>query len=208
MVSAAGVAVSVGNFGEDRSVADTQKKAASALGNYLSEGNKEPYRRTQYLREIAERLVDLRELFTTDQGDPDWRGQSWEYRQAVSEVYEMAGVKSDQLVTVAAAIRYHIGNVLRDRLDPDDLANIGLTKVSPRERSNERRAKQAEMLARVRGSERLDVLRALAATLAMLQQVDLSDLKTATVRQRRDAKVLLNDIETKARILRERITPE
>lgn len=88
--------------------------------------------RAPLLRRAAGHLVELRGLYTTRDGDPDWRGQSWAYRQAVGEVYAEAGLEPDDPLKVA--LRYHIGNALREDLTEEQLEHAGLTLKPPRER--------------------------------------------------------------------------
>jgi hypothetical protein len=84
--------------------------------------------RTDLLRELAEVVVDLRAAFG------DWSGHDWEYRQAITRLYEEAGVPTDSVASVQAALRYHVGNALRRRVAPEDLKAAGLMAASPRER--------------------------------------------------------------------------
>lgn len=95
--------------------------------------------RTQVLRSLAEVVVELRSR-TLENGTPDWAGRSWEYRQAAHAAYEAAGIPADAQAGIQAAIRYHVGNLLRERLTPEELQRAGLLGVSPRERIAAQRA--------------------------------------------------------------------
>ena len=97
--------------------------------------------RAPALREAAGYLVELRSLFTTKAGDTDWRGQSWDYRRAVGEVYGDAGLAPDDPIKVA--LRYHIGNALREDLTPEQLEEAGLSARAPRDRMQWRYKKGA-----------------------------------------------------------------
>jgi hypothetical protein len=103
--------------------------------------------RTDHLKEVAAIIVDLRSHFVLENGRVDWSGRSPAYRAAVRAIYERGHVPSDKYDTVQAALRYHVGNLLRQRADADDLAAVGLSSISPKERNG-----------RIR-----DVVRALAA---------------------------------------------
>lgn len=95
--------------------------------------------RTDTLREVAEAFVDARTFFYTKDAEVDWKGSTHAYRRWVREAFEKAGIPRDEASSLQAAIRYHAGNILRDRLDPQTLAELGLIAESPRERAAERR---------------------------------------------------------------------
>lgn len=118
--------------------------------------------RTQHLRAVAEAYIDAREHFYTKDGDPDWAGRTYAYRQWIRETVSMAHLPQDGKQTIQAAVRYHLGNILRDRLDPETLESIGLRKESPRERSVEKRAGTAALLRVVSGAEALTTLEDMA----------------------------------------------
>ncbi len=181
----------------DRPTARLRDKAAQAIRRYRTAGEDE---RTAILREVAEIFVDLRSHFYLDDGSTDWRGQTYPYRQVIGEVFSMASVPKDELSTVSAAIRYHVGNVLRERLDPDDLEAIGLRPASPRERSVEKRERQSVLLNALRLGpnlgQGLDVLRSLTAAHALLSRVPdgaFRDLEDPA--PRKAAKTLLTDLQ-------------
>lgn len=90
--------------------------------------------RTAKYRQVADLLIDLRALHTAPDGSPDWAGRSFDYRAAVRDIYSLAGLSSDSSDPHKAALRYHIGNALRERLTPDQLEEAGLTKANPRDR--------------------------------------------------------------------------
>lgn len=97
---------------------------------------------TDTYRKLAGVIVDLRKRFPNSKGTgPDWRGTTQEYRDAAGRMYEAAGVPADSLSGMQAAIRYHIGNVLRERLTEKELLDAGLQAEGPLERS--RRSREA-----------------------------------------------------------------
>jgi hypothetical protein len=128
-------------------IAETQLAAIAALRNYLAES--QPYLKTNLLRQVAERMADLRAQCLTSDGEIDWRGAGWQYRSAAAEVYGMAGLRGDDKETVTSNLRYHIGNELRERLTAEELASAGLSCSSPRQKSVIIRARQQERLASV-----------------------------------------------------------
>ncbi|AYN59111.1 hypothetical protein HOU52_gp25 [Arthrobacter phage Yang] len=124
-------------------LADIQAAATSALAGSLSAQDVE---RTELLRGVARNFVDARAHFFNRDGEPDWTGRTHAYRTWVREVMSRAHVPADEVTTLQAAIRYHSGNVLRDRLGDEAIADLGLRKESPRERSVEKRERTSETL--------------------------------------------------------------
>jgi hypothetical protein len=112
----------------------------------------DPDGRTAILRELAEDLVSVRSHFGRADGSPDWKGGSHPYRVFVRDLFGEADVSKSQQAGIQAAIRYHVGAVLRQRLDADALAEYGLIPQTPRQRSADRRhARTAEAVAPDRG---------------------------------------------------------
>lgn len=136
--------------------------------------------RTAHFRAVAEAYVDARALFYTKDGAPDWTGKTYAYRNWVREVTGGANIPASMRTTVQAAVRYHIGNVLRERLAPDELAAVGLRAVSPRERSVEKREGTSAALNMLNGGAPLDQLvditTAAATFTRALRRVDTSGL--------------------------------
>ena len=99
--------------------------------------------RAPSLRQIAGLLVELRGFHTTKDGLPDWRGQSWAYRSEVGEIYDEAGLDAAGEGSLKVALRYHIGNALREDLTPEQLEEVGLHVKPPRERTAGRYKKGA-----------------------------------------------------------------
>lgn len=96
-------------------------------------------------RDAAQALVKLRALHTTRDGRPDWRGQSWDYRQRVNDIYNAAGLPSTPNHPIKSALRYHLGNALRESLSEDELQDAGLHITTPRDRQYARFLKQTGM---------------------------------------------------------------
>lgn len=120
---------------------DLTRAATRALRKAV---NSEGADRTRLLRQVADLLVDLRALYTDSDGEPDWRGKSYAYRDAVRAIYAGAGLSADTNDSTKTALRYHIGNVLRERLDEDTLKAVGLSALDPRDRQAKRRAELGE----------------------------------------------------------------
>lgn len=105
-------------------------RAARLLGDYVATGRT----RKDILKDVAEALVELRATYSLEDGRRDLGGRSPAYREAVSEIYSRAHVPRDKYDTVQAALRYHVGNLLRERFDADELAAVGLKSTSPKAR--------------------------------------------------------------------------
>lgn len=91
-------------------------------------------RSTHQLKALAPLIVELRSRHSLKNGLPDWSGRSPEYRADMHWIYAEARIPADQLDTVQAALRYHVGNLLRERASLLDLEAVGLKATSPKER--------------------------------------------------------------------------
>jgi hypothetical protein len=106
--------------------------------------------RTPLYRDLAAHTVALREHFLTAQGTPDWIGRTSAYRHTVRDLYSAADYTPEEADGVQSAIRYHIGNLVREVLHPEALEDLGLDEISPLERARETRRDQTILLARAR----------------------------------------------------------
>ncbi len=122
---------------------EIQIAAIQHLRNYKSGPETE---KTTNLRAVATSFVDAREHFFTPEGTPDWKGRTHAYRLWVRETMTLASIQADELGTVQAAIRYHVGNIVRERMNEDELQNLGLSATSPRERSVAKRERNTSVL--------------------------------------------------------------
>lgn len=144
------------------------ERAVKILRAYLAD------HRTDRLRDLAEIVVELRGAHHLDDGRPDWGGRSAAYRQTMADVYARARVPEERLDTVQAALRYHVGNLLRERASADELEAVGLSPVAPKTRlANERAALAAQ---RALSAPPQDVARLTAYALALLRFVDPSKI--------------------------------
>lgn len=166
-----------------------------------------PEARTPLLRALAECLVSAREHFEREDGSPDWKGRTYAYRTWVRDVYQDAGIPSDELATVQAAVRYHVGAVLRDRLDEETLSEYGLIERSPRERSQDRRAEKATLLSALSSRDlHGGALLAISTAFHLLQRLEATDLDALDTRERTVVEETLGDLERRVRQLRRRVT--
>lgn len=102
--------------------------------------------KTEILKTLAEVVVDIRSQFQDESGITDWRGNTWEYRRFMEDLYEKAGIPPDSKSTIQAALRYHVGNVLRSRVPRKELEAADLLATSPRERMASQRSEASAVL--------------------------------------------------------------
>lgn len=133
------------------------------------------------MRRAAGLLIDFRLLFADSSGRPDLGGKSYGYRQAIADVVSDAGITPMEKGSVMAAVRYHAGNILRDRYSADDLADYGLLPVKPVQRQQAERAANAKALrAAESGNEKItdlfEIQKALRMASNLLDSVELKKL--------------------------------
>jgi hypothetical protein len=124
-----------------REILSLQRAATRSLRKAI---DAEGHDRTHHLRATADLLVDLRALHEGADGGVDWRGKSFAYRDLVRSIYAAAGLPPESGDTTKTALRYHVGNALRERLTPDELDEVGLSALDPRDRQASRRASLGE----------------------------------------------------------------
>jgi hypothetical protein len=188
---------------ETRTTEEARKEAVSLIKRYRRAA---PEQKTTLLRQIAEVLVDVRQHFGRADGSPDWKGRTHAYRQYVAGIYGDAGLVGDEAATTQAAVRYHVGIVLRDRLDDDTLAAYGLIPRSPRERSQDRRAERTAIVHAVTHREvHGGALLAISTAFALLSRLDTAQLDELAERERGVAEETLADVERRVKALRRRL---
>lgn len=102
-----------------------------------------PDERTAALREVARLLVEVRPLFTTRDGEPDWRGRTHDYREWTASMYARAGLDRGEAERLSSSVRYHVSPALRARLAPDEVDRLGLRPYTTREAAAQRREARA-----------------------------------------------------------------
>lgn len=147
-----------------KSVDELAAEATAIIKRYL----KNP--RTDFLRELAPVIVDLRAHFTLEDGRPDWSGRSPGYRQVMIGIYEKTRLSGDDLDRFQSALRYHVGNLLRERASKDELISVGLTTVAPKERVQSTRDALHAM--KEAAAPRQDLARLAAYAQALLEYAD------------------------------------
>jgi hypothetical protein len=153
-------------------------RAVDALRSYRT-GPEE--QRTNRLRDVAAAFVDAREHFFTKDGDVDWTGRTYAYRQWVRVTAIEAGFPGAEVPTVLAAVRYHVGAALRDKISEASVKALGLSGETQRERSIAKRERQARILSLVSGAgietaeDVVDVLQLLTAALGRVEPAAVKD---------------------------------
>jgi hypothetical protein len=185
------------------SLATLKKTALRLLKEYRSA---EDEARTPIARRLAETLVEAREHFTDAEGETDWRGRTYPYRQWVREIYDDANLRGEDGKRVQAAIRYHIGAALRARLSDEERERLGLMPQSPRERSGERRATRSAVLNALNSREVAGgALLALTALKAIAQRIDADEVAGLDESAQAVAKATITDLERQLRALKKRL---
>ena len=163
--------------------------------------------RTPIVRQLAEVIVDARSRFLNDESEPDWKGLTHAYRTWLHDVYTAANFSKDDTVNVQAAVRYHVGAVLRQRLDKRTLRRLGLLKQTPKERSKERRLGRTAVINALTGRHMTHGgLLALSAAYTMLSNVTDEDFADLPRRDREAVAVALDDIARRVEVLRRAVS--
>ena len=166
-----------------RTLVESQKAFVKSLQNAVAGDGSGKYD-TASMHDAAAALVDMRLIYTNRDGQPDLAGSSFEYRQAVADGLASAGVPASDRSRVMAALRYHVGNQVRDRFTAEELSEYGLSAHSPHDRQRAER----EMLSRIvrtATSPRAEVtdleeaVKTLAMAAQMLENVKLGRLTKA-----------------------------
>lgn len=176
-----------------------QKAAIEAISAALTSSDAA---RTELLRDAARLFIDARGHFFTREGEPDWLGRTYAYRTWVREVMSSAHVPGDEVSSLQAAIRYHSGNILRDRLNEEEIADLGLRKESPRERSIDKRERTSETLSIFGGGAELgsaeEIFQLCTLTLRALARVNAETLAKLPAKERKLAREALRRVAERA----------
>lgn len=122
------------------------RRGAAYVREYAQVENKP----TILLLNIAAVLIALRQQHTTDDGRTDWLGRSGPYRRDAGAVYVSAGVTEETRERISRAVRWHVGNLMREVLTADQLAEYELQESSPLERLQDQRATTSAIVAAAR----------------------------------------------------------
>lgn len=184
----------------------TRADVKRLLKSYLRASEDE---RTPIYRSLAEHLVDARAHFTRSDGSPDWKGRSYPYRTWLRDVFVEAGIPKDVNATVQAAIRYHVGAVLRERLDEETLADYGLSPKTPKEQSADRRANRSALLNAINARDLAGgSLMAITTAHTILSKIAPKDVDELDGHAAEVADAALADLERRAKTLRRRLNSD
>lgn len=184
--------------GDSVTLTAVQAEAVRWLGAYMDSGRQ----RTDHLRKAAEAVARLRGFFWLRDGVTDWGGRSTAYRALIREVYVGAGIGMDIRDSVQSAMRYHVGNYLRENVPAHDLALCGFGEESPKERTRRHRDVVAALatsgsVAEVTG----DPVRLVQMTDVLLAAAGDAGLASLTEAQAEQARAILASIQGKVEVL-------
>jgi hypothetical protein len=130
----------------------TVDQLVERLGDVLGRYHRE--HRTDLLRDAAPLVADLRAQHTLADGRTDWSGRSAGYRDAIGKAYARAGIPRDEQDRVQSALRFHVGQAVRQRASLVELAQVGLGGETPPERLRRARDSRAQVVAEARVAAR------------------------------------------------------
>ena len=164
---------------------------------------------TTILRSLAHVLVELRARHETSDGVTDWAGRSGDYRSAAASIYEQSRLSEDELTAMQAALRYHVGNVLRAVAPADELAALGMTTKRPVDRVRDTRERLAALArAGAAGGDgaAADPVRMVLAVRVLLERIaaEPKALEALTLQERRQIVRTLDTCEELRATLSER----
>ncbi|MDG4801736.1 hypothetical protein [Micromonospora sp. WMMD980] len=163
-------------------------RALKALRNVRPE---DKAKRTELFRHVADCTFSLREFFLVD-GEPDWSGRSWAYREFLRERYTEAGYSREESQAVQPTIRYHVSVLVRQRLEPEQVRNLGLRTEDVLGRQKEQREARKALLDVARGGgANPDPGRTVAAANLMLQPLDAGTIRSLSEEERGQVRTLL-----------------
>lgn len=182
---------------------ELRARAVSLLKEYLRAPVES---RTRIIRELGETLIETRAQFERPDGSPDWTGRTHAYRRAIREMYDDAGIGERDRAQIQGAVRFHIANILRERLTEEQLAEYSLLPRGPHDRDRDNRSTKSAIVAAVSAREvHGGALLALSAAYSLLSKLDLDDLDALSQREAGVADSTIADIERRARQLRRRL---
>jgi hypothetical protein len=129
---------------------ETEEQLLARGAAYVREYDAIKTKETTLLKNIATVLVDIRRRCVDQDGRTDWQGRTHRYRQLAADLYSRSGIQLGSDSPIQAAVRYHIGNILREVVPPAELAQFNLKAQSPVERNQEARQARAAIVAMAR----------------------------------------------------------
>ncbi|WP_144722253.1 hypothetical protein [Cellulosimicrobium sp. TH-20] len=160
---------------------------------------------TSLRRAAARALIEARAHFIKSDGNVDWSGRTFAYREFSREVFQEAGISRDEAPTIQAAIRYHSGNLIREVVPEDELVSAGFAlQESPRERSAHRRAERTDDIRLLESGAPLEgeeLVRALLLASSVTARASSEALRRLPAKTRREATDVLARIASDLRRL-------
>nr|WSW58489.1 hypothetical protein OG513_07775 [Streptomyces sp. NBC_00998] len=129
---------------------ETEEQLLVRGAAYVREYDAIKTKETTLLKNIATVLVGIRQRCVDQDGRTDWQGRTHRYRQLAADLYSRSGIQLGSDSPIQAAVRYHIGNILREVVPPAELAQFNLKVQSPVERNQEARQARAAIVAMAR----------------------------------------------------------
>lgn len=106
---------------EEELLSPEQKRAVQATARAMSSYGEE----RKFMAKVAKAIVNLRLTFEKD-GRPDYRGETPQYRNAITDLYEAAIRDPDERASFKVAIRYWVGKEFAARVEKGELARADL----------------------------------------------------------------------------------
>lgn len=122
---------------------EVQTKAKDAAVASLRSLVETETRLTDFYKDMAERVLDLRKTFKHN-GKTDWLGRSRDYRVAIGMVYAEAGIPQGRESAIQSNLRYHVSSALDKRLTRKQKTEYGLVVESVKDRKTTARREAAD----------------------------------------------------------------
>ena len=130
---------------------------------------------TPAVRRGAEVIIELRRQFLNKNGLPDLRGDTFAYRSAVRDALTEANIPMEDRGNLMSALRYHVGQTIREGLTDDEIQEAGFKVSSPKERQKVDRLSKAKVVRAIHKGEEItdpdDVMRALRSCANQLENM-------------------------------------
>jgi hypothetical protein len=124
----------------DELSSETTAELVARGAAYAREYARVEHQPTILLKNIAAVVVAIRRKHD------DMLGKSHDYRQEVAGMYRSANIPPDSADRIQKAVRWHVGNLLRQTLTPRELKRLELLPTSPLERLQDSRATNAAII--------------------------------------------------------------
>lgn len=98
-------------------------------------------------RALAETLIEIRSRIPRSKTDsePDWLGQSGEYKALITRVYSDANVYNSERRRIQRAVGYHVNEIMHKQLSEENMDKLGLRKETLHQRKTARIKRQINL---------------------------------------------------------------